>query len=41
MKRELQEVSVGILRTVSKNRVNDRPRQFYECELPSEVERDH
>ncbi|KDQ11978.1 glycoside hydrolase family 2 protein [Botryobasidium botryosum FD-172 SS1] len=28
--RELRPVTVGILRLVEKNRVNDRPRQFYE-----------
>lgn len=31
IKRELDTVTVGIQRTVQKNRDNDRPRQFYEC----------
>jgi beta-mannosidase len=31
IKRELDVVTVGIQRTVRKNRENDRPRQFYEC----------
>lgn len=31
IKRELNVVTVGIQRTVRKNRENDRPRQFYEC----------
>jgi hypothetical protein len=38
IKRELDTVTVGIQRTVQKNRENDRPRQFYECECLSDLQ---